>query len=341
MAQPRLIRSRYAGKCRNCRQPYAYGDYVYWQKGSRGAIHEHCYASDSTSEPNPTTVGSEVSASSTTAGNTRIFRIEWAELKSAMLAGISGILPKTRRKQNAQMFHGYLTQDSGRFGGFSADDIKRWLEHGYQLDGLEFDNPPIPIREKRRFIFTEEGDEFHFDRALSGDDSVFSEWTKREVIPGLAIEAEISFSGGTSHTVLTGYFQFLCRAAYALEKSGVDLQVTIKNTVDRLYSGAGITSTHVIVKKENEATDFHAWSAMLSPATLRAYMFACKTLHADSAGEICYSSMGSPAGSQWAVKWNPERAVLEITPSPVASHFPLEEMETQLRAALVAMHNPE
>jgi hypothetical protein len=275
--------------------------------------------------------------------NTRVFSIDWADLKAAMQSTIAGNPPAMRIADHAVRFREYLTKSRSRWTGFSDADVKRWLERGYKLDGLNFDNPPIPIREKRRLVFEDEGEEFHLDRAYSGEDTAFSQWTTREVIPGLAIEAEICFSAATDHSILTSYFQFLCRAIYSLEKSGIDLQVSLKSTVRSLYQKSpSIQSTLIRVKRENEATDFQSWSAMLSPASLRAYAFCAMLLHADSENKVAAYGLGQcnvPGLDGFKVSWNAERRVIEIKVSQHGSRaFPTEDMEAQLRAALKEIH---
>jgi hypothetical protein len=271
------------------------------------------------------------------------FNIDWNDLKQTMLNITERKMP-AMRAHNVSLMDGWLNSPNRSWTGFSASDVKRWLTRGYQLDGLNFDNPPIPIREKRRLIFNEDGEEFHLDRAYSGEDSVFSEWTTREVIPGLAIEAEIGLSAATSNSVMTAYFQFLCRAVYALEQAGVDLQVTLNLTCMDLYGRDSNTiySTKIRVKRENEATDFSNWSAMFSPAAMRAYGFCAQVHHTDSAKVDCPAYMGLyavPFLKDWAVDWDAENARIHIRAvQHQAQEFPTEYMETQLREALTNMH---
>jgi len=204
---------------------------------------------------------------------------------------------------------------------------------------MQFDNPPIPIREKRRFRYLEEGEEFHVDVLYEGSDNYFSDWTKREVIPGLAVEIEIGFRAQVSASVLRDYCDFICRALYALESSGVDCEVTVSNTVTGLWRDNSKATTRIVVKKENEATDFRSWSAMLSPATYRAYGFAAKTMHAEKANRKCSDGQGASHFPTWAVKFDKARRVVVISCYSKESHyFPRESMENQLKIALKEIH---
>lgn len=341
----RLINARYASKCRICKSPVRVGERVWYTKGIRGVMHENCRNAEKTPVAKPN-ANAPVPSNNPVIENvaSRDFMVDWHELKSLCQSTLNGNLPRMRVSGHAARFSEYLGKSGGdNWTGYAREDVSRWIERGYQLDGLNFENPPIPIREKRRWIHAEDAEELVVDRALSGEDLAFGEFTKREVIPGLAIEAEIRFRSDVSHNVLSAYYQFLCRAIYALEKSGVDLQVTLNVSVTGLYrKSPNVHRTIIRVKRENEATDFHSWSAMLSPASLRAFGFNAMLLHADSENlEAGYGLGGSvPGHDTWRVTWNPTRQMVEIGVDTAASRFPADDMEIQLRNALAAMHNP-
>ena len=271
-----------------------------------------------------------------------VFTVEWFELKEMLEKTLAGNIPAFSQPSHKEWCNEYLGLSgdfNAKWRGYDRADVKRWLVNGYQLDGLVFDNPPIPIREKRRFRFQEEGEEFQLDLFLDGNDNHYGDWTKRQIIPGLAVECEMSFSSGVKAEVTRDYFQFLCRALYALETSGIDLDVTLTNSVQGLMRGGNSFSTRIRVKRENEASDFHAWSAMLSPAALRSYIFCAKLLHGENAGKTVDSGLGRPESREWSVKWNSERRLVQFSIDGIAGSFPESRMETQLREALKAIHN--
>jgi hypothetical protein len=195
-----------------------------------------------------------------------------------------------------------------------------------------------PIREKRRFVFEEEADEFHLDLAWGGADVYMSRFTKRDEIPGLAIEAEIGMSGGTSAYILNAYFTWICRVAFAVESAGIDTEITLQNHVVRLYSEKSNqeTMTVVKVKKENEQSDFLSWSAMLSPASLRGLMFIAKTLRCDREGINANSSMGGRVDGRggWSVKFDPFTRTMKFSTPFDPDGFPEAQMTRELREAL-------
>jgi len=107
-----------------------------------------------------------------------------------MLDVVNGNFSYFANERNARLeameSHSQDRRSSG-FYGYTTGQLKRWVTEGYSTDviqGLQEFIPPV--REKRRLQFLEEGDELHLDIAWSGSDNYFSEWTKREVIPGLA-----------------------------------------------------------------------------------------------------------------------------------------------------------
>jgi hypothetical protein len=266
--------------------------------------------------------------------------IDWSELRDKVIDAQNG-KRVCEIAENQKQFKEYVTPTGSRakWTGYGTEEIKRWIVSGYQVQGLILGDPPVPIRDKRKLRFNEDEGEFHYDLAMSGDDNYFSEWTKREIIPGLAVEAEISFVCSTDNKILTDYFAWICRAVYSLEENGVDCQVSLTMTMPNVFGGYGDPKRRTIVrvKKENEISDFTFWSAMISPACFRTFGFCAQTLNADAHGRKVSSGQGSNSGSrQWSVKFNPDRRVMEIK-CPYSGggySFPEEDMTRQLHEAL-------
>jgi hypothetical protein len=359
------ISSQYPGKCRACKRPHKPGDRVYWTRGTRGVLCVDCARNGerersterpSTRTENPrdsrpmkTTGGipGVLRVENTGRGRESTFTVEWQDLKTEIReAGFGRKRPglKVQGNQSAWSSNVFKSDGNSSWRGYSNSDAERWLIHGYQLGGMEFENPPIPVRERRYFLPDEDAEEFIAEDFFSGEDEFFAGWTMQESIPGLAVEAEICFMAATDQSVLKEYFSFLCRAIYALEKSGIDLDVTLKSTVNSLYAGspAAYDSTIIRVKHENEITDFSSWSPMLSPASLRTFAFAGMIAHADAAGKVIAGGFGHTIGTNtWSVKFNHSRGVLEIDVDSRARSFPAERMESQLREALQEMKRAE
>jgi hypothetical protein len=200
---------------------------------------------------------------------------------------------------------------------------------------MDLNNPPIPIRERRRLQYLEEGEEIHVDMALSGEDNIFSEWTKREVIPGLAIEIEMGFRGSVKANTITDYFAFVCRAVYALEAAGVDCEITLTQSSERMfYRGNQRTKVVVIVKRENEALDFASWSCLVSPAGKRTFTFALQALACEAVGKGISSSYGGSTSARFGVNYNKETGTLRFSTDASGQSFPEARMQEELTTAL-------
>lgn len=263
------------------------------------------------------------------------FRIDWTDLKAAMLHLISGDSSDFNLSSNKRLALEYV--QGGTWDGFSKGQLERWLREGFQTEaihGLEDFIPPI--REKRKLRFSEEGDEFHFDIAAGGDDNYMSEWTKRDEIPGLAIDVEIGFSASVNSAVLNAYYTWLCKVAFSIEAAGIDTEITLRYEMNNFgcIGGRAPATTVIRVKKENEATDFLSWSVMLSPASFRSAMFIANTLHSESRKMEVATHQGSRNSGRWAIEFLSDTRTLKVTCPWQAESFPEAEMTHQLREAL-------
>jgi hypothetical protein len=203
-----------------------------------------------------------------------------------------------------------------------------------------------PIREKIRTIWHDDGDEFHVDRAISGDDNFISMQTRRETIPGLKVEAGIMFASMVSEQTVSAYTVWLCKVMYSLEMSGIDAVLTLDfpswNGVNDKHRGAAGAAGSMLyhslirVKRENEISDFKGWSAMVSPAALRNFGFGAICLHANEIGGTPSSSMGRgvPERRDWLVRWDKSRKVLVVENCYMGRDFNEEKMTRELKACM-------
>ena len=284
------------------------------------------------------------------------FTIDWFDFKERMLryyrnGDTSSWLTINRNSAARHM-------DGGTWNGFTKNQAKRWLEDGFHAETIAGLSDMVPpIRDKRKLIFGEEGDEFHYDLLQSGDDNYMSHFSKRETIPGIAIEAGIMFASGVSERTVGAYAVWICRIAHSLESAGVDCQITLdfpswnmmSQTAKHLKagkrSGEGTLYHNVVrVKKENEASDFLSWSAMLSPAALRGFGFTLGDLHADYLGVPISGTFGRgvPERFEWKVKYDADRRTIVVENQYMSSgwgdiDFPETKMTDQFRAALREM----
>lgn len=276
--------------------------------------------------------------------------IEWSDLKEISLAVLTGkpIRQYFNLAHNADAFKRRFDVDSqASWYGYSRGQLERWLTEGFStnvISDLSEFNPPI--REKRKLRFSEEGDEFHFDLAASGDDNYMSEWTKRDSIPGVSLECEIGFTSSTDSSVVNAYNAWLCKVVYSLESVGVDCEILLNLTCDSDGGGNLFQSnrsekgqTRIIVKKENEITDFVSFSPMLSPAAVRTFGFAAQAMHTDKRKRPVSTTHGYwDTPRTWEVKWDSEGSKLRISATTMHPYeFPEEKMNQKLTAALREM----
>ncbi|HEU4772540.1 MAG TPA: hypothetical protein VFS68_10330 [Candidatus Udaeobacter sp.] len=354
----RRMASRFKGRCKRCGTTFSVGTEIYWSKPT-GASCIDCAGngtkteekkperkprSEGKSAPKRTKPSSNQALPGTVQSGRDSFQtLEWRELREIVAEALeTGKVTSMKRQHNRDEILKHSTQ-SGSWHGFDAGQLKRWIREGYDSDairGLGEFNPPL--REKPVYQYVEDGEEIIVDRALCGDDEYMAEWTPKENIPGVAIEAEIMFASSVSAEVVNAYNVFICRSLLTLEAEGIDCQVTLKFSSDEAAEGTGkFLHSIVRVKKENEATDFRAFSAMISPAALRCFGFAALVAHADSLDTDADWALGrgNRRSTEWRIDWNPDRRVLEFQCPyiPRDRKFPEDHMQRELREALHAM----
>jgi len=344
--------SHYPGRCKSCGSRFAAGERIYWTKSS-GAICMDCRsgngrkddakekAETETGQPKPETRGmAEPLPTAQVAAKESYFTMDWADLKNFVSQTVrDGKADYVTRNSNRSKVIRHCTE-TGDWHGYTRNDLKQWLREGYKSSAIQNLGDFSPsLREKRKWIFSEDGDEIYVDRALSGEDNYAGEWSVQERIPGAAIEAEVMFAASVRAEVVNAYNAWICTAVYALESAGIDCQVTLKFSSHEAVKSGETAHTTVRVKKENETADFMEFSPMLSPAALRTFGFTAIILHADSRGIDVDPGLGRGrrTAHNWDCSWDNERRVLKIDCPYIPQSFPREEMEAKFRKALKDM----
>ena len=270
------------------------------------------------------------------------FTIDWFELREICEAFYAnGRTPDALKKYIKRAHNRKHAADhlcGGSWYGYTGDDVELWLKNGYHPELLQNVGFNPPIREKRRIRFDEEGDEFHYDLAASGDDRPFSYQTTRPNIPGAAIEAKVSMSAATKAETVNAYNVWIARAAFSLEDAGVDCEISFRNDVRGSLNDGKNAITIIRVKREGLVADFNSWSPMLSPASFRTFMFVAKIVSADRLGRDVDPGLGSPlTGEDWKLEYDDVRRVLVPECPRRPMHFPQIEMTENLRKQLQIM----
>jgi hypothetical protein len=337
----KLIISKFVTRCGACKKVIPAGSRCYWTKGMK-PLHTACYLAGKQSIPSPT--ANVVPASIKVRGQYYPdFTIDWSELRP-MIRDATGEgtqlqgwnKPHNRNRFRQQYGSGGDIDDS--FSGFTRGQMHRWVTKGYETDAIQgLAGLTPPIREKRRTKFVEDGDELHLDRVFSGEDNFMSRDTKREVIPGVKLNIELDASAGSSK-MLFNYQRWIAQTIYALEVSGVDIEVNIFTLSTHLFREQGSRTTRQVVrvKKFGEIADFAGFSAMFSPGAFRGIMFSLFSLHADRQN---LTQMGYGAGvtNAWGCRYNPESFSIDVACHWTATEFPESQMTGLLRQAITEM----
>jgi hypothetical protein len=262
------------------------------------------------------------------------YTIDWNDLKKITLQALDyNMIVPASLDRNRERIREYA--EGGPWAGFTGTELQGWILRGYRVESLRnIANPPIKIREKRRLIFGEEGDEFHYDMQMSGDDRPFSSMPKTPAMPGVSLQIGVSFLAGTSADVISDYVKWACRAAYSIESAGIDLEVNIDYGNEGSFGDSRRSHINVRVKREGKATDFNSWSSILSPASLRGFGFIARTMAADSVKKVVASSQGRSIGREWNCVYDSKRRIIRISNPMQPRSFPEMEMTDKLRKAL-------
>jgi len=341
-----VITSQYPGRCKSCGTRFVAGARIFWSKPT-GALCLKCGEGNSgdakqenAPKPKPARGTSGTAQTATVTGKESYFSIDWSELKKLVSRSVvDSDTSWLKRNFNSEKVK-KNSQDVSSWHGYSRNDLKQWLRDGYKSTAIENlgDFSP-PLRDKRHYIYAEDGEEIFVDRVLSGEDNYMGDWTKRDRIPGVAIEAEVMFAASVRAEVVNAYNAWLCKAVFALESAGIDCQVTMKFSSYEAVKSGEWAHTTVRVKQENETADFTTFSPMLSPAALRTFGFAAMIMHADSRDKDVDFGLGRgrPGKNEWACTWDNERRVLTIDCPYQPTSFPTDDMDNRFRAALREM----
>lgn len=336
-----LISSRYPGRCRNCKTAHRAGDRVHWTKGIKGVLCVNCAGNQTPQTPAVTPRKAKPEIRSERDSNGHRWMISWRELKEIARRVMDNDMSDFPRNPAAkeQAHRAIHLQRGTSWHGYTVGQLSRWLSDGYESETIQSlqDFTP-PLREKRRYIFDEEGDEIHLDLAWSGADNFHSQWTKRETIPGVSIEVATCFSFGASAQPINDYNRWVCKVVYSLETSGVDCEINTVCQDRNLFNDGEIRTTVVRLKSENEATDFLSFSAMLGPPAFRSFMFLAHSVWAEEEMGKIDQGQGSVSGhDEWGVEYDSEHRVIRLTAPYHPSKFPEEDMTRQLREVLKSM----
>lgn len=267
-------------------------------------------------------------------GESADWTIDWADLKQFSQAAMRG-QKLGLKPRNAEVFE-HLTHPS-QWNGFDRGQVERWMKSGYESSAIQGLGEAAPVREKRRFILADEGDEISIPDALGGEEYFMIRQTKRQIVPGVSLDVIVTFASSTDAAIVNAYNAWICRTAYGLDISGIDAEITLNFSVRGCISEIpGRTNTRVRVKKSGELIDFVSISPMMSPAAFRGFLFSACALHAESRNMNAAGGLGHGDNEQqFGVKFNPNTRKIVVTSQRIgAKQFPEARMTAELKQAL-------
>lgn len=320
----KVITLRYQSKCSRCNRTIPAGDRAVWLGENKGVRHERC---DARIEPElPKEAGKNVDR----------FTLDYSRLREDFFRFLKNPADVYSTPGNAK---GSDLRESwkGNWAGCSTLEMEEFLRTGYRVEGLEGVTSLIPARPRRKIRYAEEGDELNIALALEGDDLPFMEWEKRVSKPGLSVEIHMVFDCYFPAKTIVQYQRWIARALQTLDESGVDMEVSIVNSLSGLFRDEyGVkTETLIRVRKAGEASDFANWSAMFSPGGYRMLGIMATGIHADTRGKRIGYGYGSVRDyGKWTVAYDPERNVIVFGNSTSDQTFPEFDMTEKLQAVL-------
>lgn len=243
-----------------------------------------------------------------------------------------------RKNMRTMCWHWAINKES--FYGCTSKELSEWLHSGYKMKGLTLEPPILPVSKRRRLKFSDDG-ELQYELATSGFDYPYLDWEKRDLLPGMRVRIDNSFSSAVPASVVSEYSRWILRALVALETAGIDLEVWISCKVrDALKRFDRTMEINIQVKKEGEQVDYLGWSAMLSPGGWRHLGFLAHFMAADENGYDVKWSLGHTVGNHsWSVGFDTEQSLIKFNaPYHTSSKmFPESEMDLQLRDVLTQL----
>lgn len=331
------IVSKYPARCSGCSAKIPAGAFLYWAKGKK-PLCPTCF--DSGKAPEVSTVSAVSPVSSKPGMYFPDFTIDWFELRPMIADAVTDgkQLRGWSNAANRNRFRSDLSPSYSSFAGFNKGDLKSWITEGYKTSAIAGLTAPVPMREKRRNIYVEDGDEIVLERVWAGEDTFMVAQTKRDVIPGVRLNIELDASAGSSG-MLFHYQRWIAQTIYSLETSGVDCEVNIYTLSRNLFAGQSGTCRQMVrVKKSGEISDFAGFSTMFSPAAFRGIMFSTFALHADRQNLKLFG-YGSGVTTAWGVTYSPERKEINVACNWTASEFPEGMMNSALMQAIDDLKN--
>jgi hypothetical protein len=218
---------------------------------------------------------------------------------------------------------------SNAFAACTAVEMRGWIDSGYLAPGMDI-RPAANTRPRRKLRFDEEG-ELQVDMALSGHDTPFLNWGKRNRTPGLKLKVELAVRADTPPAVLKDYAQWLTALVAGMQAKGFDLEIDVVSRAKQVSLDKDRVDLSVRVKRFGRKSDLKSWGAILSPGGFRRLIFLGRALASEAHGRTLWSGMGISFGPSWGVDFDAKAHTMTVRCAASSDRFPREEMDRQLR----------
>lgn len=216
------------------------------------------------------------------------------------------------------------------FAGDTREEMRDRVSNGYLADGMTL-KPGANTRPRRKLRFDEEG-EIQVDMALSGHDTPFLAWGKRERTPGLRLDVELAVRASTPPTVLTDYANWLSSLVAGLQSKGYDLEINVVSRANGVVfqTPKSRVDVGVRVKRFGRKSDLKSWGAILSPGGFRRLIFLARIMACEAHGKVASPGFGGSFGKSWGLELDPKTRTLTVKCAAQTTRFPREQLDAQL-----------
>lgn len=210
------------------------------------------------------------------------------------------------------------------WNGGSFGQTLDWLRDGYSAPEFAHSAEYVPMAEKKRPTWNEEPDgDLDLGRLYGGYDDPYLVPADQDKMPGLRVMIEFAFACGVTTETIQQYGAWVAGLLGSLESSGYDLTVDLWIPLDKLFVGSkGRDNVLVRVKRENEVSNFHEWSALFSPTGYRHLGFCAKLVAGDKIKTKAVDHLGMTLGGySWGLDYEKDESILKIHVDQRGSHY--------------------
>lgn len=232
-------------------------------------------------------------------------------------------------------------ENSGNFYGGTPEDMLKTLKRGYEppsgakptMDVQTFEGDGIAWR------WSDEDGEYEHSEFLAGEPEFFLDRRRVPGKPGIAVQVGMQINCSMDSSVVADYGEWVAATLRELGRLGYDVSLTAYSELQSLQytlpdgsDGHDMTFVvRVVVKKFGEILLPQDYLTLFSRTGYR-HLFFTACIMDEARGASISGGLGYPVhNTDWAVGWDPDTRVLQITAPPSSREFPKEGMDRMLK----------